>query len=90
MKSEIDEKNRDEYILLDVRTVEETKLGMLDGAVNIPVDDLKNKLDSLDKNKEIYVYCRSGARASTAVNILTQNGYKAKNIGGYESLKNKK
>jgi CoA-disulfide reductase len=72
-------------LLLDVRTVDEFNNGHLEGAVNIPVDSLRERIDELDKSKEILEYCQIGLRGYVASRILTQNGYKVKNIdGGYK------
>lgn len=73
-------------LLMDVRTEMEFNNGHIDGAVNIPVDELRNRLNELDMNKEIFVYCQVGLRGYIADRILTQNGFKVKNLtGGYKS-----
>ena len=73
-------------ILLDVRTKEEFKLGSIDNAVNMPVDDLRNSLDKLPKKKKVYAYCATGLRSYTACRILSQNSYDCYNLeGGYKS-----
>lgn len=73
-------------ILLDVRTETEFNNGHIEGALNIPVDDLRRRLGELDRNKEILEYCQIGLRGYIASRILTQNGYKVKNLnGGYKS-----
>ncbi len=70
--------------LLDVRTPREYALGHADGFVNIPLDDLRERLSELDKSKKIYVMCQSGLRSYLATRILTQNGFDAYNFaGGY-------
>jgi len=75
-----------EYILLDVRTDEEFENGHLDGAVNIPVDSLRERLDELDRNKTILEYCQVGLRGYVADRILSQNGFKVLNVtGGYRT-----
>ena len=74
-------------LLLDVRTEDEFKNGHLDGAVNIPVDSLRDRIGELDKSKEILEYCQIGLRGYVASRILTQNGFKVKNIdGGYKCV----
>ncbi|MGC8765991.1 MAG: CoA-disulfide reductase [Brevinematia bacterium] len=72
-------------ILLDVRTVEEVNAGTIKGAINIPVDKLRNKIESLPKDKEIIVFCRVGLRGYIASRILQENGFKrVRNlVGGY-------
>jgi CoA-disulfide reductase len=73
--------------LLDVRTDIEFNNGHIDGALNIPVDNLRERLAELDKNKEIIEYCQVGQRGYIAARILSQNGFKVKNItGGYKSM----
>ena len=78
--------NREDYILLDVRTEEEFINGHVAGAVNIPLDDLRGRLSSLDRNKPIVAYCQVGLRGYVADRILSQNGFKVYNVtGGYKS-----
>ncbi len=78
--------NREDYILVDVRTADEYQNGHVEGAVNIPVDELREKLSSLDKSKAIVVYCQVGLRGYIADRILSQNGFIAYNVtGGYQS-----
>lgn len=62
--------------LLDVRTPEEIELGKINGSINIDVDELRNKLDELDKSKKIVVYCAVGIRGYIATRILKENGFK--------------
>ena len=62
-------------IILDVRTLEEYNEGHIEDAVLIPVSELGNRLDELDKEKQILVYCRSGGRSATASQILVDNGF---------------
>lgn len=63
--------------LIDVRTPQEFTRGAIQGSINIPVDELGKKIESLipDKNKTIYLYCLSGARSESAAHILTNLGY---------------
>ncbi len=61
--------------LLDVRTPQEVAGGAILGAVNIPVDNLRQRLSEVPKNKKIVVYCRVGLRGYIAARILMQNGY---------------
>ncbi|MDP4090682.1 MAG: FAD-dependent oxidoreductase, partial [Bacillota bacterium] len=73
-------------MLVDVRSEIEFGNGYIEGAVNIPVDDLRNRLSELDKEKEIWVYCQVGLRGYVAARMLTQLGYKVKNLtGGYKT-----
>lgn len=77
---------KENSILLDVRTELEFDNGHLKGAVNIPVDSLRERLDELDKDKLILTYCQVGVRGYIASRILMQHGFKVKNMtGGYKS-----
>lgn len=70
--------------LLDVRTVREYENGHIDGYINIPVDDLRDRLDELDKTKPVYAICQSGLRSYIACRILTLSGFDCYNFsGGY-------
>ena len=70
--------------VLDARTKREYETGHFKNAINIPVDELRENLDKLNKNNLIYVYCRTGVRSYISCRILTQNGFHVKNIlGGY-------
>ncbi len=73
--------------LLDVRNEEEQMTGFIDNSVNIPVDQLRERLIELDPNKEIITYCAVGLRGYIASRILKENGFKnVKNLlGGYTS-----
>ena len=78
-------RNRDDVILLDTRTVNEYSKGHAESFINIPLDDLRNNLNLLDKNKKIYVMCQSGLRSYLAVRILMENNFDAYNfVGGYK------
>ncbi|MBL4831422.1 MAG: FAD-dependent oxidoreductase [Aliivibrio sp.] len=75
-------------LLLDVRNPGELKNGCLPGAVNIPVDQLRQRMDELPKEKEIVIYCQVGLRGNVAYRQLVNRGYKARNlIGGYRTYK---
>ncbi|MEE1282913.1 MAG: CoA-disulfide reductase [Acutalibacteraceae bacterium] len=75
--------------LLDTRTAYEYKKGHIDGYINIPVDDLRDRLCELDKSKPIYVICQSGLRSYIACRILSQNGFDCYNFsGGYRFYAN--
>ena len=72
---------KDGYIL-DVRQPFELAVENIPGATNIPLGQLRGRLNELPKDKEIYILCRSAQRAYYATRILLQNGFKAKNISG--------
>lgn len=63
-----------DYLLIDVRTPMEYATGALAGAINIPLDDLRERLDEIPVNRPIVVYCGVGLRGYLASNILRQNG----------------
>jgi len=73
-------------IVLDVRTPEELRgsLGKIDEVINIPIQQLEERIHELDKykGKEIAVICRSGNRSKTGTAILNANGFNAKNVLG--------
>ena len=76
--------NHEKQILLDVRTAAENENASIPRSVLIPVDELRERISELDKEKEILVYCRVGLRGYIATRILNQKGFKARNLsGGY-------
>jgi len=85
-------REREDVVLLDTRTPFEYMRGHADGFINIPLDDLRERIGELDKAKKIYVMCQSGLRSYLATRILMQNGFDAYNfVGGfrlYSSIKN--
>ncbi|WP_319229832.1 FAD-dependent oxidoreductase [Draconibacterium orientale] len=84
---EIHNFHSDNIVLLDVRTAAENELGHIEGSVNIPVDDLRGRLNELPKDKKIIVYCGVGLRGYIACRILTQSGFgEVYNLsGGYKT-----
>ena len=80
--------NPDEITILDVRTPEETEDGeIIKGSRNIPLDELRERLDEIPKDKPVYVYCAVGLRGYLALQILKQRGFAdVKNLsGGYKT-----
>ena len=79
----------DNQILLDVRNPAELEnVGYISGAINIPVDQLRQRMDELPKEKEIIIYCQVGLRGNVAYRQLVNSGFKARNlIGGYRTFK---
>jgi rhodanese-related sulfurtransferase len=73
-------------VLIDVRTALEFVEGNIPGSINIPVDELRNRLDEINKQKNIFIYCQIGLRGYLAQRILLQNGFQqVQNIsGGYK------
>lgn len=80
------EEMEEDYILLDVRTPLEFENGHVEGAINIPVDHLRERLGELDPSKKIIEYCQVGVRGYLADRILSNHGYEVMNVtGGYKS-----
>ena len=69
-------------ILLDTRTAWEYSSGHIEGFVNIPVDELRERLDEIEPGKPVYVICQSGLRSYFATRILEGYGYEAYNFAG--------
>lgn len=66
---------KDNYILVDVRARKEYIEGHLNGAINIPLFDIKKKCNNLKKKDKIIVYCQSGIRSRKAIKILENLGF---------------
>jgi rhodanese-related sulfurtransferase len=64
-----------DLVILDVRTKEEFEVSHLHNAILIPVSELANRLNELDKDKKILVYCNTGIRSAIASRILVNNGF---------------
>lgn len=80
---ELREIEMENIFLLDVRTPDEFSLGSLPGAVNIPLDELRDRLAELPKDKMIYTFCAVGLRGYLAYRILVQRGFeKVRNLSG--------
>lgn len=80
--------SEEDFVLLDVRNTEEYELGHMEGAISLPLNELRNRMEELDRNRKVVVYCQVGIRGYVADRILTQNGYQVQNItGGYLSAK---
>ena len=75
--------------IVDVRTAEEHELGAIPGAVNIPLDELRGRLQEIPAGKPVYVYCGVGLRGYLASNILRENGFvDVRNlVGGLKTYK---
>lgn len=65
----------DDMVILDVRTIKEFDAGHIDGAMNIPIDDLRRNLDRLDRKGQIIIYCKTGYRAYLGLRILKNSGF---------------
>jgi rhodanese-related sulfurtransferase len=80
--------------LLDTRTPMEYSRGHAEGFINIPVDELRERIDELDRSKPVYVICQSGLRSYIAYRILVGYGFDAYNFAGgfrfYDAVRNDK
>lgn len=80
---EIGHLDRESSLFVDVRTAAEYETGHLPGAVNIPIEELRERLSELPADKELILYCRVGFRGYLAYRILVQNGFKkVRNLSG--------
>jgi NADPH-dependent 2,4-dienoyl-CoA reductase/sulfur reductase-like enzyme/rhodanese-related sulfurtransferase len=83
--SETEDLRRRGYSLVDVRTESEFSRGALPGAINIPVDELRERLMDIPTN-EVLIYCQVGQRGHTAALLLNEMGFNARNLdGGYQT-----
>ena len=84
--------DKNDVTLLDTRTCEEYERGHIEGFRNIPVDELRDRLDEIDKGNPVYVICQSGLRSYIACRILEGSGFEAYNFCGgfrlYDTVKN--
>lgn len=72
---EINDLDKDKSIILDIRDPLEREMGYIKGSINIPLEQLRSRMDELDKSKKIIAYCSIGERAHIATRILNQNGF---------------
>ena len=77
-KIEADKKEKENYLVIDVRSPEEYKKGHIKFAINMPIDNFEKDLSSIDsfKDKNVVVYCNSGKKSADAAEILIKNGFK--------------
>ena len=76
-------------LFIDVRSEDEYQSGHIDGAINIPLDKLRNHLNEINKNKILCINCQSALRSYIACRILSQYGFKCKHLsGGYRIYSN--
>jgi len=74
--------------VIDVREVCEFESGRVKGTINIPMSEMRERLDELDKSRPVYVHCRTGERSYNMTLMLQANGFDVKNIAGsYEFIK---
>ncbi|MED3820206.1 rhodanese-like domain-containing protein [Priestia megaterium] len=75
-------KKQEQIHILDVREVEEVKIGKISNALNIPLPLLEFRMHELDKTNNYIVVCRSGGRSGMAARFLEQQGYSVTNMTG--------
>jgi NADPH-dependent 2,4-dienoyl-CoA reductase/sulfur reductase-like enzyme/rhodanese-related sulfurtransferase len=74
--------------LIDVRTPKEFAAGHIPGATNIPVDELRERLGEISRDREVIAYCQVGMRGYLATRVLKQSGFDVRNLsGGYKSFR---
>ncbi|MGL5357083.1 MAG: FAD-dependent oxidoreductase [Cetobacterium sp.] len=87
------DKNRDDFLVIDVRSNSQYNSAHIENAINIPLENLRTELEKLDKSKKIAVHCNKGVTGNAGQNILLNNGFDAYNISGgfsnYSILKRK-
>ena len=76
---------KDNYIIVDVRTKEEYEESHIKGSINIPYDEINENI-KLDKSKTIMVYCKSGTRSNIAYNTLISLGYDSYDMGAFDNI----
>jgi NADPH-dependent 2,4-dienoyl-CoA reductase/sulfur reductase-like enzyme/rhodanese-related sulfurtransferase/TusA-related sulfurtransferase len=82
---ELEDIKKNNSFLLDVRTEEEFSIGTIEGATNIPDEELRDRLDEIPKDKDIYVFCEVGYRGYLSTRLLLKKGYNVHNLtGGYK------
>jgi len=81
---ELEDRLRAGGFLLDVRTAGEFRRGHINGATNIPIDEIRDRLDEIPQDRTLLIYCLTGIRSYYVCRILTQLGYRVMNLsGGY-------
>ena len=72
----------DEVQLIDVREPDEWEAGRIEGARHIPLGEIGNRLDEIDRSRPVVAVCRSGGRSGKVVDALRAHGYDAENLVG--------
>lgn len=85
--NELDDLDRDKNLFIDLRNKKELDTsGVIEGALHMPLHELRGKITQLDKDKNYVLYCASGHRSYLGYRILLQNGFNSKNLsGGYKT-----
>ena len=86
---DLEKLNNNEHFILDVRAKEEQMFGRLPCSYNIPLEEIRNRLDEIPANKKIIIYCNKGKKSYFAARILMQKGFKQvyNLVGGYSIYK---
>ena len=81
--SEMDSLDRKSAAVIDVRTDVEFNMGNIEGAINLSIEEIRNRLDEIPKDKQIILYCQTGIRSYFVYRMLVQQGFKnIKNLSG--------
>lgn len=76
LKYILENRNSDEFVLLDVREIMELEICSIKNSINIPMNEVESQVHCLDKNKEYYIICLAGKRAEKVANYLIKNNFK--------------
>ena len=79
---DVDQLDRSQYTILDIREREELAIGSIAGAINIPLAELRSRANELPRSKKILVFCQVGQRGYFAARTLSQMGYEVINLNG--------
>ena len=75
--------NDEDFMLLDVRNIQEVLFSKINGSIHIPMNEIMNRINELDSNKEIIIQCKSGKRSARVCEyLMTQNFNNVKNLKG--------
>ena len=75
--------NNEDFMLLDVRNIQEVLFSKINGSIHIPMNEIMNRINELDSNKEIIIQCKSGKRSARVCEyLMTQNFKNVKNLIG--------
>ena len=85
-EEQINNLQKDSFIVIDVRTIDEYKDGHIESALHIPVDNIAETLNKIPQDKIVLLYCRSGMRSQKATEYLKDNHYQAFNLGSFFHL----
>ena len=75
--------NNEDFLLLDVRNIQEVLFSKINGSIHIPMNEIMDRINELDSNKEIIIQCKSGKRSARVCEyLMTQNFNNVKNLKG--------